>query len=232
MDANKINSFDTQEPLNWIDTWASALTLPTPSNFELIANEIGASAGKAYTWILLSSLVAYGINVGFQYLFNGVVSNGQLAKTLPFSSNPNLLLITIMCGAPVAALGSVLGLMISAGFNQFIAGLLGGRGAYRPLVYVTAAYLSPLVIITYSISAIPWVSLLNIPIAIFGLYLNITAVKAVNQFGWGKAAIPTVIIPLVLWLIMFGIIFALFISIGPALGNIFSNLATSVPGNP
>ena len=48
------------------------------------------------------------------------------------------------------------------------------------------------------------------------------AVKAVNQFGWGKA-IASSVLPLALILVPVAVI-AILLLLGPVIGNVFSNI--------
>ncbi len=181
--------------LSWVDTWANALTVPTPASFEAIANDAGPNPGRAYAWIIFSTLAAYFVNAAIQLLFYGTVSQGHLANTLYLQYNPNTTMTLALCGAPVAAVSTLFAVIIDAAVMRISSRILKGEGTYNKLVYVTAAFISPLVIITAALAAIPYVWLLTIPIGLYAVYLNVVTVKAVNGFDWKKAALAGVVFP-------------------------------------
>jgi hypothetical protein len=217
------------EPLSWIDTWANALTAPSVANYEEISNQPGANLGKAYAWIALSGVVAYVLETLIQLLFKDSSPElSALTRSLPFDLTGMTLAVTA-CMAPVVAIGAMISLTINAGFIQFLARLLGGQGSFVKLAFVTSAYLSPLAIITGTLSAIPFVSLVNLPIAIYAIVLNVIAVKSVNRFGWGKAVLASVIIPGGLGLLLFVAAFAVLAALGTAVNSAFSNVLQNMP---
>ncbi len=195
MNSKPSSSDGVASHLSWIDTWANALTVPKVASFEAIANEAPANPSRAYAWVVYSSLVAYLINGAIQLLFSGTVSQGELAHNLILQANPGTTLTLALCGAPIVAVGAVLGVIIDAAVIQLFARRLGGEGSFRQMVYVTAAIVSPLTIIAAALGAIPYVAYLNIPIGLYALYLTLVAVKAVNRFGWRKASLAGLIFP-------------------------------------
>ena len=87
----------------------------------------------------------------------------------------------------VVGLRSVLAVVIGAGVTHGIGRALGSTGTYSQLVYAMATYLAPWSLITMVVGSIPLVNYLVLPLAIYGIVLNVIAVKAANHFGWGKA---------------------------------------------
>lgn len=181
--------------LSWVDTWANALTVPTPASFEAIAKDAGPNPGRAYAWIIFCALVGYFINAAIQLLFYGTVGQGRLAGSLYLQSSSNTTMTLALCGAPVAAVTTLFGVIIDAAIMRLSSRILRGEGTYQKLIYVTAAYLSPLIIITATLAAIPYVWLLIIPIGLYAIYLNVITVKAVNGFGWRKATLAGLVFP-------------------------------------
>jgi hypothetical protein len=66
--------------------------------------------------------------------------------------------------------------------------------------------------------------LLSLVVSIYGLFLTITAVKGVNQFGWGQA-VGSVLLP---WLVVVCLCSCIVIGsltlLGPAIGDVFSTI--------
>jgi hypothetical protein len=208
--------------LSWSETWNKALTHPSEASYVEIANDPGASPRKAYIWVFVSSLIGYAFYMGLSSLFgtNGMGTQGARL----FGSS----LAAVLCGAPIGGLTAVLGVMISAGLSQWIAHALGGTGTYSKLVYAIAAYAAPLALISLLLGVIPYLNCLSLPLGLYGIYLNITAVKAVNTFSWGKAVLSSAVIFILLIVLMAVVVIAILSLLGPAIGNVFSTVATGV----
>ena len=215
------------ESLSWGETWVKALSQPSEESYHEIANGPGATPGKAYSWVFISTLIGYAIYMLITFFIGtnimGVGGDDVLGP----------LIAAVLCGAPVGGLFAVLGVMISVGISQWIANALGGTGTYSQLVYAVAAYVAPLSLISYLLSSIPYLSCLTIPLAFYGIFLNVTAVKAVNKFSWGRAIVSSVLILFLLSVFVAIIVIVVLTLLGPAIGNVFSEiiseLGTPVP---
>lgn len=118
---------------------------------------------------------------------------------------------------------------------QWIAKLFGGTGSYDKLVYGVAAIYVPISVISMLItpfSAIPFVGictgLVSIALAFYSIFLNITAVKAVNRFGWGQAA-GSVLLPGFVFALVCGcLVFIAMMALGPVIGDVFNQINQSL----
>ena len=210
-------------PMSAIQVWLLAITRPSVAAYESIVRDPGASANRAYVWVFVSGLVSYAIALLGQWLLGGFGGSSLYGTT--GAGSP---LIFVICGVPVGAVLSIVGLMITAGLSQAVAGALGGTGSYSKLAFAIAAYTAPLSLISSVLGVIPYVNCLLVPLAIYGIVLNVTAVKAVNQFSWGKAIVASVVI-------LAGVLFAvacvtivILALLGPAIGNVFSNIIQEI----
>lgn len=221
-------TFDQQgEQLSWSEVWISAITRPSAETFERLLQDPQATANRAYRWIFISSLIGYAIAALISFVINslGVTSLGIFDLGEIFGVSIFLLL----CCGPVAAALAVLGLAVSAGITQWIAKtFFGGVGSYNELVYTFAAFLSPLGLISSLLSPIPFISFLTIFISIYGLVLGVIAVKAVNQFGWGRALVSYLIIPFIMLLVVPICIIVVLVLLGPSVGNVYSNIIQGI----
>jgi len=136
-------------------------------------------------------------------------------------------LINVIC-SPVVGIIAVLFFAIFVGITNLIARALGGTGTYSQLAYTVAAYSAPLSIISIVLSAIPVVGCLNIVLGIYSLVLNVIAVKATHQFGWGQAIISSVVLWVLVFVLVAVIVIVVLALLGPAIGNIFSNIVVNL----
>jgi hypothetical protein len=215
----------------WSEAWIKALTQPTVRTFEAIANDPKATANRAYIWVAVSSLIAYVISMALQLMLgtsNTLLSQpGRegVAGALGFAG---VGLGTLVCCAPFVAAFAVLGLAISAGITQLIASALGGTGTYSKLAYAIASYYAPITLITGLIGSIPFINCLAYPVGIYAIVLNVIAVKAVHQFGWGKAVASSVLILAAILVFVAVVVIVILALLGPAIGNIFSNIVENI----
>jgi len=203
------------ESLSWSETWIDALTKPSEETYVQIAADPGASPRRAYTWIAIASFISFSISIFLSGLFAVGAGGGDALGGL---------MITLVCGAIFVPIFSILALMIFTGITQAIAGALGGTGSYGKLVYANAAYQAPLSLVSTGLSIIPIVSLLTIPLLFYGIVLNVIAVKAVNQFSWGKALASSIAILFGLLIIGAILVVVVLALLGPAIGNIFEEI--------
>lgn len=205
--------------LTWSEVWISALTRPSVATFEGFVQDPDATTRRAYNWVFISGLISYAITA----LGNMVFSAGT--QSTPDTSGTLGMLI---CVAPIVALGSVLGLALSAGITQWIASALGGTGTYSKLAYAFAAYLAPLALISGGLTSIPYLNLLSIPLSIYGIVLNVIAVKAVHQFSWEKAIASSVLILVAILALVACMVIVVLALLGPAIGNVFSEIMRDI----
>jgi hypothetical protein len=236
----EMNTPVSPEPVGisgWFNVWMDALTKPNEQTYARIAGSGNAKSTTAFLWIFVASLVQFFLaslvqgaamrQLMQQYdLGGGQFGGGGLVSQL----------VTAICGAPVAAVISVIFFAAFVGVIQFIARMFGGQGTFDQLAYVLAAITAPFSLITgvlTLLSAIPFVGLcFSIVIVLAGfyiLYLEVMAVKVVNQFGWGQAAgtllLPFIVICCCLSVGVIGIMRAL----GPVIGDTFSSINSNLP---
>lgn len=176
--------------------WIRALTRPNEQTYASLATSSNAKASTGYLWYFIASLI--------QFFFASLVQNATVQQYMEQYGNGQFdqfnnggvgsRLITAICGAPIAAIVSVIFFALIVALVQWIARMFGGRGTNDQLVYVMSAILSPYLIVSSLLtllSGIQYVGLcFGLLAALAGLYilfLEVTAVKAVNQFGWGQA---------------------------------------------
>ncbi len=176
-----------------LEVWRLAITGPNELTYVSLAEDPRAGVGRAAAWTAAAALVTTLIGLAGQWLYGGIgralavlQESAPSADLTAFSSAG---LAMALCLVPLAAASSVLGLIVTAGLLQFIAGAFGGEGTFGKLAFTLAAYSAPMSIISALLTLVPLVGLcLGLPLGIYGLALNLLAIKAVNRFSWGRAA--------------------------------------------
>lgn len=214
----------TPAGLSWTDTWIKALTQPSEETYAAIASDaVPGSDSKAYTWVFLASIISQLIAVIASFAFyrtTTLAGPGGAAFEQFRSSSP---LISLIC-SPIFAAISVLLFIVLTGITQLIAGAFGGTGTYSKLLYTTAAFSAPMAILTAVLGLIPFVGCFNLVLGIYSIVLDVIAVKAVNQFSWGKAILSSLVIWILLLIFAAVIVIVILAILGPSIGNIFSNI--------
>lgn len=122
-------------------------------------------------------------------------------------------------------LGTVIGFYLSNGLVYLGARVLGGSGDFGTQTYLQTLFAVPLGIVASVLSVIPCVGLIAaLAVGIYGIILNVRAVKVVHNLTTGKAT-AAVLVPalLLLALVACGLI-AFLALLGPAIGNVFENI--------
>ena len=208
---------------SFTDVWIKALTQPSAATYEDFISRPGVTLGRAFSWVFACSFV--GSIFGFLgIILSGNLSNLGLDQANGLFQGASFPFLLFVCGVPLSAAFSIVGLVIVAGISQLVSRLLGGTGTFTQLAYAFAAYLAPMSIVTSILGLIPFVSCLNALLGIYGLVLNVIAVKAVHKFDYGRAVIASVAFVVVI-IVIAACVAAIFLALlGPVVGNVFSNV--------
>ena len=220
----------------WISTWREAITRPSEQTFARIALSPDAKVSTALLWIFLGSLVSFFLAslvqgaVMRQFLQNSDLGGNGVPAGLGGG------LVTAICGAPIAALVSVVIFAIFVGVVQLVAKMFGGTGTFEQLAYATAAIATPFSLISgvlTLLSAIPYVGLcfglVSLIAGVYVIALDVMAVKGVNQFGWGPAIGSYFLPGLVLFCCLAVGAIGLVSLAGPSISEIFNSIQQSLP---
>lgn len=243
--SEELEFFDNSTPppagdeMTAIETWIAALTKPTESTFAEIAAQRGASLGKALLWVALASLlstftslVAQAFSFGKQMGTMGDILPPEIARELAnLGSGAAIGIGTVICGAPVGAIFSVIGFLIGVALIQWVAKLFGGTGSFEKLAYTFAAITVPYSVVVSVLSLVGIIPIIGIltGLASFGLsiyliVLEVLAVKAVNNLDTGKA-VGSVLLPgLVAFLLICCCFVAVAMLLGPQIGEAFNQI--------
>jgi hypothetical protein len=222
-------------PAGWIPVWIKAVTQPNEQTFVDITEHPDAQPRTAYIWIFFAGTLSAVINGFVQAVTMSRTMGGQNV----FEGSTVGVVFGVVCGAPIAGVLSVLFFALGVAITQWIAKLLGGTGSYDKLVYAIAAISVPFTlfsVVLLPLSLVPYVGictgLLGAGLGLYALFLQITAVKAVNRFGWGPAA-GSVLLPGFLVLIICACVVILSLTLlGPVIGDVFNDINQGLQFSP
>jgi hypothetical protein len=235
-------------PAGWLPVWIKAVTQPNEQTFINISEHPDAISKTAFIWIFIAGTVTTLVSGLIQALLLAVGVAPQTypgmeqfpgggADMMPFVAGSSL--VSTICAAPIAGVLSVIFFAIGVAIIQWIAKMFGGAGTFDKLAYAIAAISVPVSLVSMVLTPLNIVPYLNIctgllsfGIAIYALYLQVLAVKAVNRFGWG-AAIGSVFIPgLVIIFVCGCLVIGGLMLMGPAIGEVFSEINQSLQNAP
>jgi hypothetical protein len=221
--------------------WLNALTKPNEQTFAEMAASPNAKSTTAFLWVFLGSLV----NSFFAALVQGSVMRQMMQQyggdgQFPFGGAGGATFVQVICGAPIAAVIAVVIFAALVGVVQFLARTFGGRGTIVQMAYTSAAIWTPIVLITSVFtlfSAIPVVGpfaglcfgIVGLILALYALFLAVTAVKGVNQIGWGQAAGSCLLPFVLLCCCATAVGYALGRALEPAINDTFNSIQQSLP---
>ncbi|HEX8990813.1 MAG TPA: YIP1 family protein [Anaerolineales bacterium] len=218
-------------PTSFFQTWVTAVTKPSEATYSAMASSSNVSATPAFIWVAVASLIQSFILI----LVQGATVRQALAQQglngNQFGGGGTGVIFSLLCGAPIVAVISVVAFAIGTAVIQWVAKMFGGRGTFNQLAYVFGAIAAPATLVSavfLLLGAIPLVGICFRVIAGFiGLYvlvLEIMAVKGIHGFGWGAAAGSVLIPAAVLLLLCCCLAFGIGALVGASLGNVFSQL--------
>jgi hypothetical protein len=229
---------EPEKPEPFYQIWIKALTRPADQTYYEIASSPTGNPNIAYLWLFLTGLISSIVSFGVQGASLRQIRDflpPEAASVLGSNQSIGTGLIGAICGAPIAAAFSVFGFAISVALIQWIAKMFGGNGDYSKMVYTLACIAAPINLVSAVLglfSAIPLVGivfgLVSFLVGIYSLFLYVSAVKGVNQFGWGPA-IGAVLIPgAVIFLFCACCLILSLVLMGPAIGEVFSGITNSL----
>jgi hypothetical protein len=217
--------------------WSKVYTRPSERTFVEITSHPEAKAKSAYTWVFIAGALSGLINS----VTNFIVSLIVLRQTTDLPSGAGgalgaVGLLSALCTIPIAGAGAVAGFALSAGIVHITARFFGGQGSYDKLAYAFGAVTVPVTLVSAFLipfNAFPPALFCTIPLLLaMGLYvmfLQVTAVKAVHQCGWGEAA-AAYFLPSILILLLCGLSFVLLMRVaGPSINEFMQQLQQVTP---
>lgn len=240
---NELEFLDNNPPpaggeMTAIETWIAALTKPNVDTFAQIAGQSGATAGKAFLWVALASLITAFFGALGQMAGSGRTMEmlrdylpPDVAYALPVGGNAGISFGALICGAPLGAILGVLFFAINAALILWIAKLFGGSGVFDKLAYTFAAIMVPIAVVNAVLALlgmIPFIGLLfglvSFAVSIYSFVLHIFAVQAVTGLDTGKSAVSVILPGLVIFLFICCCLVLGMAVFGAAMGDVFNQI--------
>jgi len=219
-------------PMSAVQIWTTAL-VPSETSYARIVSDPGMSLGKAVLWVflasVLSAILSYGVGLVVSTAMGALGgTNGQDLGVLLALFQTTTSGVGVLCGIPVA----IIGFLIVAGLIHATARALGGTGTFTQLAYGLAALSVPMSVLYGILYPIPLINCLTLPLGLYSTVLGVLAAKAAYRFGWGQAVAAYLLLPTVLTLVVACGTIVLLALLGPAIGNVFSNIVTTLTPAP
>lgn len=179
-----------------------ALALPTEKTFQDILRDPQARPARGFAWVFITSLISSVVGV--------IVMSFRLPTLLEslIAAAPGLglgdardvmggVLIGMLVSSPIMAGLAVLGVVIMAALYQFVAKFMIGEGTFGEMAYALCAFGAPFYLISPLFSVpIPLINFIGFLLSLYGLYLTLVAIKAVNRLTWGPTCATAAAIPI------------------------------------
>lgn len=231
---------DFPAPQGALPVWIKVFTKPGEQTFVEITNHPDAKAKSAYIWVFLAGTLSGLINSLTQFIvsFIGLQQVSPEFGQMPGSPAAFGIggLLFAICFAPLTGLFSVVGFSFGVAIIHAAAKFLGGQGLFDKMAYAVGAITVPITLISalmVPLNSIPFVAFCTLPVfvllGLYGLYLEIAAIKAVHRLGWGESAAALFLPSILLVLILGVIILGLARLVGPELNDIFRQLQQGAP---
>ena len=217
------------ESMSPVQIWIKAITSPKEETYKEIIHAPNASLGSAVLWLAAAGFLGGLLQglVGMVTKTNVWTQFSQFSQYTDynFAYAPRTGFISVIGGAFGGLFGILIGTFIVTGLVQLVAKMLGGTGTFADLFYGFAAYQAPMRLVTLALGAIPFVgACLGIPLAIYGLVLNVIANKAANEYDTGKAVISSLAPWLLIFLVCACVLVIASLILVPVAGDVFQNL--------
>ncbi|MCB9112778.1 MAG: YIP1 family protein [Anaerolineales bacterium] len=198
---------------SFFDVWMTVLTVQDVKAFEDVLDDPEAGFERAFSWMavagLVNALVAPLFIMFNSSQFSQILNDPDFRSLLGYRqlTSTTLMIMVAMFMLVAAPIGNMLNIAITGGIQNLMAMLFGGGGNYRRTVYALASYLAPMTMITSLLAVIPVAGqCLSLPVGIYGLVLNVRALRASHSISTG-AAIGAIFAPGILFFIFGCLIF-------------------------
>jgi len=199
-------SHSSNSEMTWFEIWKKILLHPTVDTFHEVAEQ---SDRKKNTYILLAAAIALmsgavtlGIYIWVTFLLPLYVQFiPEFAELLP--RIPENFLLWVFPANCLSMAGSFFIMIV---IDYFLGRILGGTGTFKKTLFVYCSFYIPIMMIHALIMFIPILNIAGTITGIYMYYLWAVGFKSVQNISWGKAILITVVLPIVIMLLYYGIL--------------------------
>jgi len=208
VDTNSLPSSKTDtEPLSWWMIWELALFHPSEETYKKIA----AQKKKNKFWFVLVPSGLMGIFgsvlMAFFMVFAFAVENAN-ASTKIDASESTLAIFIISAVMGLFVMISLLSdFYLTTGYYYLVGKIFGGKAAWDQILMLMVAIYQPLMVASFFLGFIPFLNIIALAIPIYLTVIITIAIKVAHDVSWIKAISVAVIIPIVLFALIYGFIF-------------------------
>lgn len=171
---------------DWIDVYFH----PSVESQEKLLAMPGTGGGKVLLWMAILSVAVVAVQTAFIALFFLALALIDEAFRLEDTVGAILVLLFIfVIFSVLTAAAGIAWLLGAAGFPHLLAKLLGGEGSFSKTLFITGSILTPLTILYL----LPFLNLAAYPLAMYGLFLEVLAIRAVHKSSWVRSSIAALV---------------------------------------
>jgi hypothetical protein len=197
------------------EAWMTVLLSWDIESYADVLDDPEAGAGRAFEWIAYAGIISgliFPLSILINPQFAEIMKMPELKGIFGNMGTTTLIIIMTAAMTLLTPIFSIIGLAISAAFQNILAGFFGGNGDFRRTVYAMAAYLAPVTILSAALGIIPAVGqCLTSLLGIYNIILNVRALRAAHSLSIGSA-IGVMIAPTIIILI-FGCLLVLLVGL-------------------
>ena len=166
-----------KQPTSMFSIWVRAISRPVLATYEeLLQQEPNPTLDKAVAWIGIAGLVAGAVSGSLSLLF-GMAQGGS-------GGTPLTSWVVSVIRFPVIL---VISFVVSSAIMLVIARAVGGQGDLGSQSYLLAAAQAPVTVMSGSLATIPRVGVIAWLPLMYGIYLQVLALRAAHRFASKKA---------------------------------------------
>jgi len=185
--------------MKFYNIWLKALFVPTESSYAEVLASPDISVQRSVVWMASMGfasqlLLACVVSVLYSLVFAAAVSSNSSGSSAGAAGGSVFVTLAVfgLCSSLFVAAFQVVISLGNAALGNILARALGGVGDFRRHYFAVAAYGAPLTPFNLIFSSIPYLNFCTGPlIALYGIFLNVRALKSVHQLTWGKATLAS-----------------------------------------
>lgn len=180
--------------------WIKALFTPTENAYREILADPDISVRRGVVWMasmtfISQLLLACVVIALYSLVFASMMSSFNSPNNSAGTAAGTVIVTFALAGLCNSLISTVFFVLLSLGnvaLGNILARALGGVGDFRRHYFAVAAYGAPLAPFNLIFSSIPYLNFCTAPlIALYGIFLNVRAIKSVHQLTWGKSVLAS-----------------------------------------